>query len=192
MPRILLFSLVTLALAGCRPTKLAGESLGQYRVTGTLDETTCGAGHPAPETMTFYVELRAQPGSSVGYWKLPNAPIVDGDHDEDEGSFRFEHRTQHVGVPQDLPAGVVGCTLERAEIVTVQLEASATDGGASDAGDAGVSDPSAFTGRTTIGITPVLGSECSRLLLPFGGAFPVLPCEIRYDLEGEQVDEPIW
>lgn len=197
MPRprlvwLVLAALVLAPLAACRPTELAGDSIGEYRVTGALAETTCGAGHPAPASMSFYVELRAEPGSTSGYWKLPNAGLVAGELDE--GAFRFEQRSQVVGVPQDLEAGVAGCMLERAEIVAGELgSAPAADAGSTgDAGAQGDGDAEGFHGRTTIGVSPVAGGDCSPLLIPFGGAFPVLPCELRYDLTGERVEEPVF
>jgi hypothetical protein len=185
---------VLLPLAACRPIKLAGEPVGQYRVTGTLQETSCGAGHPAPPSLTFHVELRREPASTYGYWKLPDGPLVNGAFD-DEG-FRFEQRAEVVGVPPDLDLGVVGCTLERAEIITGELASQAGDAAApadgGQAGDAGAAQGAPFTGRTTIAVTPVAGGDCSPLLLPYGGAFPLLPCELRYTLEGVPLDEPIW
>lgn len=197
MPRLIILSFFVLAaLAGCRPIQLAGESLGHYAIDGTMVESSCGAGHPAPATTSFRVELRAYPGSNIGYWKLPTGPLVEGVYDEEERSLRFEQRTQHVGVEPDLERGIVGCTLEWIEVVTIRLGASALDAGVLDAGaadagmDEGEMEQPALRGRTTIGITPVVGSNCAPLLLPYGGAFPNLPCDIRYELEGEAVEAP--
>lgn len=206
-------------IAGCRPVELAGRSIGQYAVQGTLTVNSCGDGHPAPPTMSFYVELREEPGSASGYWKLPNGPLVGGSLDA-AGAFRFEQRMQVVGVPEEPDLGVVGCVLERAEIVRGELVegpgggsdggaaidgGGALDGGAAIDGGAVVDggqrpldagpppDPHGILrGETTITVTPVAGGDCSPLLLPLGGAFPALPCELRYVLEGEQLDEPLW
>ncbi len=192
--RILLLGACALAIAGCRPTKLAGESLGQFAVTGTLIETTCGQGHPAPASFSFYVELREEPGQSTGYWKLADGPLVTGSIDR-HGVFRFESRQQVTGVEPDAANGVVGCVLERAEVVRAELtEGSASDASAQvDGGaDAGVESERPFEGETTVNVSPVVGSDCSPLLLPYGGAFPTLPCQIRYELEGDRLDEPLW
>lgn len=185
-----LAALVTLVV-GCRPVKLAGDPVGQYRVTGTLKSSTCGAGHPAPTTLTFYVELRAEPDSTRGYWKLPNGPLVAGDLDD--GEFRFEERTHVVAVPADPANNVAGCTLERVEVVDGELEGEtlATDAGVTDRADSGATDEEGFSGRTVIGITPVPGGNCTPLLSVYGGPFPVLPCEVRYELEAKRVQEPI-
>jgi hypothetical protein len=179
---------LALAFAGCRPTKLAGESIGQYRVTGTLEESSCGDGYPAPETSTFYVELRREPDSSYGYWKLPNAPLVAGLLDP-SGSFRFTESQQVSGVEPDPVNGVVGCDLRRDEIVAGSLGSETDDAG--QRADAG-SDDASLIGTTTIRVTPIAGSDCSPLLLPAGGAFPVLPCELRYHLTGQALETPLF
>lgn len=188
MSRLLLSLTLVVVVAGCRPTKLAGESIGQFRVTGTLEQNTCADGHPAPTTLTFYVELRSEPGSSYGYWKLPDAPLVSGVL-EGDGDFRFTNSQQVTGVQPDPSTGVVGCDLRRDEIVAGTLD-QATDGGAQIAdGGAGNAD---LRGSTTITVTPVAGGDCSPLLLPAGGAFPVLPCELRYQLVGERLATPLF
>ncbi len=189
-------------IGACRPTQLPGESQGQYRVTGTLVENTCGDGHPAPPNFTFYVELRAERGTR-GYWKLPAGPAVDGTMSHG-GAFRFEQRTQHLGVAEDLPNGVVGCSVERLEVVAGELsrggpsDGGVPDGGMADAGasndggDEGEMTAPALRATTTVTVTPVVGGDCSPLLLPNGGAFPALPCELRWDLAGERLAEPLW
>lgn len=188
-----LSALALLPLAACRPIKLAGEPVGQYRVTGTLADNTCGAGHPAPPSLTFHVELRREAGATSGYWKLPDGPLVSGAFDD--AGFRFEQRSEVVGVAPDYDLGVVGCNLQRAEIITGELGSSTADAATNaDAGaaDGGSLDEVSFTGRTTIAITPVAGGDCTPLLLPYGGAFPILPCELRYRLEGTRLEEPLW
>ena len=176
-----------LAIAGCRPTQLAGRSLGQYAVTGTLEENECAAGYPVPPSTSFYVELRREPGSSVGYWKLPDGPLAAGSIDGD-GRFRFEQRVQVSAIAPDVANGVAGCVLERAEVVRGQLDAAVLDGGEPDAG----TSASDLRGETIITVSPVPGGNCSPLLVAFGGAFPALPCELRYALDGERLDEPLW
>ena len=54
----------------------------------------------------------------------------------------------------------------------------------SDAGraDAGVDRPVSFQASSRIELVPVLGSDCSALLLVQGGSFPTLPCTARYEL----------
>lgn len=178
------------AVAGCRPTKLAGRSVGQYAVTATLAESSCGDGHPAPPSFSFYVELREEPASSSGYWKLADGPLIGGSLDD--GAFRFEQRAEVVAVPQDPDTGVVGCVLARTEVVEGELPEGALDGGQADGGDADAGVQADLHGETTVTVTPVAGGDCSPLLLPLGGAFPTLPCALRYRLQGEELDEPLW
>lgn len=178
-------------MLACRPTKLPGESQGQFRVTGTLEESTCGEGHPAPPSFVFYVELRSE--GTRGYWKLAEGPAVAGSFGSD-GAFRFEERVEVRAVEPDPPNGVAGCAVERGQVVAGTLAAvrdgaaDTEDGGTPDAGAA----PGTLRGTTTITVTPVPGGDCSPLLLPYGGAFPVLPCQIRYALVGERLARPIW
>ncbi len=188
MPRLLSLLVPLVILAGCRPVNLSGESVGQFRVTGTLDETSCGDGYPAPPSSTFYVELRREPDSSYGYWKLPNAPLVAGLLDR-RGNFRFTDTQQVTGVEPDPASGVVGCDLPREEVVAgVVADELGADGAVN--GDAGAGG--ALTGTTTIRITPAAGGDCSPLLLPAGGAFPVLPCELSFRLDGERLASPLF
>jgi hypothetical protein len=181
---------IAIAASGCRkPTDLAGESIGQYRVVGALAENECAGGHPAPPDLTFYVELRSEPGSARGYWKLPDGPLVAGALDPD-GAFRFAQSANVTAVPADPARGVTGCVLERAEVVSGALEMSASDASAIDGGVA--DDVERIDGTTAITIAPVAGSDCSPILTAWGGAFPALPCRILYDLDGERLAEPLW
>jgi hypothetical protein len=170
------------ALSGCKEPELAGDPIGTFEVRGSLLETSCAEGHPAPPLLTFRVELRAEPGYSYGYWKLPDGPLIGGVLDR-EGMFRFEHRARVPAVPADAETGVLGCVLERRETVAGQLE----DEAAIDDGGVG-QEAASFTGTTTIAVSPIAGGDCTPLLLPFGGAFPELPCQLRYDLAGQRIE----
>ncbi|RZO51421.1 MAG: hypothetical protein EVA89_33465 [Sandaracinaceae bacterium] len=195
MRRLFPFLAALLLLPACRPTKLAGESVGQFRVDGELLETTCGDGHPVLPTLLFHVELRDEPGT-IGYWKLSDGPIASGSYEA--GAFRFEDATQHVGV--DATDGHPGCVVERREVIEGALVQGVTHDGAVGGADAGVphdgggdGEPrDGFDGTTTVRITPTAGSECSLLLQPQGGAFPALPCGFSYRLRGTRLEEPLW
>jgi hypothetical protein len=175
-----------LAATACRAPKLAGESVGTFVVTGTLNENTCAAGYPAPETFSFRVDIRRERNSSsVGYWKLPQGPLMAGTVD-DAGAFRFTQIDEVVAVPADPSTGQVGCTLLRTEVVTgaIPPSANASDLGDADRTDGGGEAASALSGTTAIEVEAVAGSDCSALLLPSGGAFPVLPCELSWSFSG--------
>lgn len=182
-----------LLLPACRAPTLTGESVGQYGVTGTLVENTCGEGYPAPDTFSFFVEIRHE-ADLVGYWKLADAPLVSGTV-EREGDFRFVDRSQVVAIPNDVMAGVAGCALEREEVVAgtllgapIATEADVPDGGAPEPALPG---EQRFEGTTTIAVTPTDG-DCTPLLGSAGGPFGALPCAVRFDLAAEQLAEPLW
>lgn len=167
---------------------LPGESIGQYSVTATLSETSCGAGHPAPAEFSFFVEVRHIADSSVGFWKLPDGPAMEG-MVQPESGFTFESSDQFVGVPADPEMGVVGCMVERAERVEGELLNADT---LADAGPPQDGELGGFVGTTTVEVNVIPGSDCTPLLLPYGGAFPALPCSLVYELAAEELAEPLF
>lgn len=214
---LLLASLASLlALASCRPTKLDGTAIGQYELRGTLTENTCAEGYPAPAELWFHVELRHRAGSTIGYWKLSDAPIADGTMDRGAGTFRFVDRQEVLAIESQ--PGVTGCVLERLETVEGTFTSAAADAGPladgggpneADGGgdprgdasapigapsDAGARDPeeARFVGTTTVGVSPMAGSDCSPLLDPSRGGFPLLPCSIRYAIHGDRLAHDLW
>ncbi len=127
------------------------EEVGRYQVQASLVANACGEGHPAPPMLNFVVDLGHLPGSTRGYWKLPDGPQVDGTL-ERGAEFRFEQANQIVVIPRDTTMNVPGCVIERRELVTGRLRAlvvEGPDGGVNDAGppdagtDAGAADASA-------------------------------------------------
>ncbi|HJL18529.1 MAG TPA: hypothetical protein RMH99_22910 [Sandaracinaceae bacterium LLY-WYZ-13_1] len=185
-----LLALAALAVAGLlllpacrRPTDLSGESMGQYEVRGQLEENTCESGYAAPESLWFHVELRDAAGSELGWWKLPDAGIVEGTM-TDDGTFRFEGHQPVVAVEADPALGVPGCTLDRAEVVSGTLRGGPADASVPD--DAGAGAAPGFTGTTTVVVSAASG-DCSSLVGSTPGQFPTLPCELRYALEAERV-----
>jgi hypothetical protein len=197
-------ALALLALGGCRrPTDLPGEALGQYEVRGALEENTCGDGYAAPSQLWFHVEIRDAPGSELGWWKLPDAPLASGTVSADR-AFRFEHDARVVATPAQPELGRPGCELDRVETVEGTLSgAVGSDAGTADGGvrDGSVDDagpaPAApgiarLEGTTTIRVSAAPGGDCSALIGTGAGQFPALPCEIRFRLTGERLEEEIW
>jgi hypothetical protein len=163
---------LAIACAGCRPTQLAGDSLGEFFVTGTLEESTCGAGYPVRSTFTFLVDVRIEEGSSYGYWKLSDGPAVAGSV-RDDGTFRFEAATQVVAIEADPATGTTGCALDHTDVVAGEI---------ADDADAG----HALTGYEVLDVVPVAGTQCSPLLTLWGGTFPELPCRVEFAFTGER------
>ena len=191
MRNLRLAPLVLLALPACGggPNELAGEPVGQYMVQALLTSNECGTGHPAPPSLAFYVELRHLPGSTSGYWKLPDGPLVDG-WLERNADFRFASAEELVALAPDPDFGYPGCNIERREVVAGTLLAG-SDGAAEDGGVAAEAE-SSFSGGTTVTISPLPGGDCTPLLSVYGGVFPTLPCSIEYDLQGERLQEPLF
>lgn len=160
---------LALLIGGCRPTQLAGESLGEFFVQGTLEENTCGAGYPVRSSYTFIVDVRVE-GSGLGYWKLSDRPVVEGAV-HDDGTFRFGAATQVVAFEPDPTTGTAGCALDQSDVVAGAI-ASDPDAG------------SALTARQTVDVRPAPGTMCAPLLTLWGGTFDALPCRIEIALEG--------
>jgi hypothetical protein len=179
VPLLRLALLSCLALSGCRPARLPGESLGEFVIAGALSSSTCASGYPAPPTLAFRVELRREPGSSYGYWKLPDTALVSGTLGAD-GAFRFEQRTLYPVLAPDPETDNPGCALERTEVVQGEVS--------SDASDAAIDAP--LLGTTNITLSPQAGTFCAPLLAVYGGPFPELPCAIEYELEGQRPATP--
>lgn len=179
-----------LILPACREsgaTPLPGDEIGRYGVEASLTDTECGEGHPAPASLSFYVDLFHLEGSSRGYWKLPDGPQIEGVLDRSAG-FRFSTTTQAVAWDPDPAAELLGCALDRTEIVEGVLAdgpGTEVDGGM----EAG--EPEArFTGTTRVRLSATPGGDCRALLSVYGGPFPDLPCVIEYALTGERVGAP--
>jgi hypothetical protein len=187
-----LLALVSVVLASltlaCRPFPEPGEALGQYTIIGMLRDNTCAPGLDPIDPLEFRVDLWRDRGRLT--WRLAGGRPVTGTL-RDDGSFHLRTRLPVQAWPADPGQGIVGCTLEQIETIegTIVLPASSGDAAVAskngeDPADAGVGRPSTLTGENRIEIVPVAGSDCSPLLLSFGGSFPSLPCAARYVLTG--------
>ncbi|MCB9591847.1 MAG: hypothetical protein H6719_03850 [Sandaracinaceae bacterium] len=183
------YLLALLALPACAPkgssTLTGEEEVGRFQVQASLRDTECGAGHEAPAELAFVVDLFHLEGTSRGYWQLPDGPQIDGLL-ERSGGFRFATTTQAVAYPEDLANDVLGCSLDRTEIVEGVLE----DGPAPEAPDGGVGEGEpemGFSGTTRVRVSASPGGDCRALLSVYGGPFPDLPCVIEYDLDATRV-----
>lgn len=184
---------VLVALLGLLPacrlpdtSELPGEEVGTYSVEASLTTNECGAGHDAPPTISFLVDLRHLEGTARGYWQLPDGPQIDGVMHR-EGAFRFETAIQATAIDPNPALDVPGCAVERREIVEGVLEPAQVEG--DDAGVASVPEGQ-LTGMTRVRVTALPGGDCTALLSVYGGPFPELPCRLEYELAGSRVDLP--
>ena len=181
---LLLLGLSTACLTPEEGATPSGDTIGRYQVQASLTNNECGEGHPAPTALDFVVDLGHLPGSTRGYWKLPDGPEIEGQMERGEG-FRFVSATDAVAIEPDPNTGAPGCSITRTEIVEGALEAA--EEVAPDAGP-GAQDEEHLVGTTTVRITAVPGGDCTALLAVYGGPFPTVPCELEYDLDGQRME----
>lgn len=181
---LLLLALSTACLTPEEGASTEGDEVGTYQVQASLTDNQCGEGHPAPAALDFVVDLAHLPGSTRGYWKLPDGPQLEGELERGAG-FRFVSSSDAVAIEPDPNTGAPGCSVTRTEIVEGTLEA-----GEDAAPDAGPDAPGEerLVGTTTVRITAVPGGDCTALLSVYGGPFPTLPCDLEYDLAGERME----
>lgn len=189
---------VPLALA-CTPStpRPQGTPIGTFAVHGSLEDNGCRPGFEPLDPLQFSVELRRDAATIV--WRTNGGQPVGGSL-RDDGSFRLVSRGRTEAWPADPANGITGCSLDRIETVSGTLETgSLSDAGADagvghpdDAGAQGDAGPSsraiAFHADDEIEIVPVLGTDCSALLISNGGSFPSLPCSATYRLEAERTE----
>jgi hypothetical protein len=202
------------ALVGCgcaMPQERAGELVGAYRINGELLENTCGsAALPAADPLRFQVEVRRQGGS--GLWFVSAPPPHLGSL-ADDGDFSFERQsTYDLGARQPIEllvetdierladpeaAQQLGddaarpCRLAVSERVagTLLRDSVADDGQAeaADEAESGTRSGVDLVGENEIAVR-VASGDCRPSLEANGGPFERLPCEVRYELEGELID----
>jgi hypothetical protein len=188
--------------------KTPGEFVGTYHITGDLTENNCGSqALPAPERLSFDVEIRANKGAGV--WLRGSPPGFSGRLDHD-GSFEFEFGTTYNVQPtnQDAPEAVneldpnmfldpnlidmreqqamQHCQLAVDESVAGNLlrVANPDAGVASDASASGAGD-SDLVADNQISIHAGAGSNCRAALAAQNGPFEQLPCHASYKLAGK-------
>jgi hypothetical protein len=195
------------------PQEPAGELVGAYRIRGALMENSCGsAALPAADPLNFDVQIRTQNGS--GLWLVAAPPPQLGSLTND-GDFRFERQSSYE-VGERMPVELlVEMDIERLSDpeaarqlgddggqpcrLTVDERVSGTllrdsreedSDGADEAADderAGSSGAD-LIGENEIAVRVAAGTDCRASLEDNGGPFERLPCEVRYELEGELID----
>jgi len=205
--RLISVSIVVCALAGCEPTELPGEPIGTYAISGSLEDNTCGqAALPAVNPLAFDVQIRL--AGTSGNWIVGDPPGFEGVVDE-QGAFLFGaesfstviqpgSRSNELEQPEDYINGSavsdsaeVGCTLSIVEQIDGTIHRTAmTDAGVNTIGEEpGDTEVDDLVGENRIDMSPMPGSDCSRLLGTDGGPFLALPCYALYTISGELYDE---
>ena len=147
-----------------------GDALGTFHVTAQLVSTTCGS---RPDPWQFDVRLRHE--RNTLYWVQGDAPVSG----QVDGAARTVLRwaaTQTLR-PADPRSHRAACTMERSDVASLVLSpvvVPATDLGPT----------TAFKGTLAYHFDATAGSDCEDQLATSGGDFTVLPCDLRYDVDG--------
>lgn len=171
-------ALLAASAAGCtgKDPYNPGETLGTFRVTGSLVSSTCGA---TPNPWLFDVKLRHDAVTTL-YWVQGGAPIS-GMIDATARSTMKASETRSVRAA-DPKTKRGACSLVREDnldVVLAPVTMPLTD----------VKDVKTFKGTLEYRFAPVQGSECDDQLLDSGGDFAALPCKVSYEIGGEKVAE---
>jgi hypothetical protein len=166
-----------LMLVGCLnfgktdDAKAPGDMLGVYDVSGTLQQSTCGAG-ALGSTPTWDFEVKLTRFENDIYW-LNGAQTIPGDIASDGVTFSI---TSSVEEQISAPEGAeLGCTVIRNDDAEGKLSDSGTD-------------VESFDGTLSFDYETLTGSDCSSWVGTMG-AVEVLPCQMSYDLTGERSAE---
>jgi len=180
----------------CRPAAQPGTRVGNFAISGTLQDNACGDGFRPDLMIAFNAELRR--ADSVAYWKMGDRPATSGTIDAN-GNFRFRSQSLIEAWPADPENGITGCRLLQTETISGRVNVlgesnvDASDSGRADAGrtqgDAGRHDAGAprtmeLSATNTIDIAASPGSDCSPALAVAGGPFTALPCRASFSLDG--------
>jgi hypothetical protein len=210
---LLLASGLSLGLSACAmPGELPGELVGAYRINGALMENSCGsAALPAADPLRFDVEIRSQDQS--GLWLVSSPPGHPGSLAAN-GEFSFTRESTYdvggqVRQPTELliemdierladpaVAQELGedrtrpCRLNVRERISGRLlrdSIADADGGARERSVVDDDELDAdLIAENEIAVR-VASGDCSASLDENGGPFERLPCQVRYDLEGELI-----
>ncbi|MFZ5897424.1 MAG: hypothetical protein ACOY0T_40600 [Myxococcota bacterium] len=162
--------------AACAPydpdkdSKIPGDLLGTYAMSGVLKADSCGAELlGAPDPWKFEVKLSRFQRDL--YWLNGREAIV-GDIAADDTSFQFKTR---IDVPLSPAAkGAAGCTVSRYDQADGKLSASGED-------------VAGLTATLSFRYEAKPGSECLEIIGIPGGV-QQLPCTLSYGLAGARVE----
>lgn len=192
-------ALLALGWAGCERA-YPGDSLGGFRVRGDLVEQTCGVSVVMPnDPLDFEVELRRD-GSTI-YWRRAGAPAMDGHFNERAQSFELTSTSSFQLRPASPADGLGECKITQSESISGRLEVVSDGDGGVPMVDASASYPDGgapppvyrWTGENSVTFSVSAGADCRDRVGGDQGQFATLPCRIRYELDGQPMDEaPDW
>ena len=153
-----------------------GESLGVFRVTGSLVKTTCGS---TPNPWAFDVKLRHD--RSTLYWVQGDAPV--SAIADPTAHAVLKSGAVNTVRPANEKTKTAACTLARTDVVDLMLAPVAAPG-TNDLGGT-----TSFKGTLTYRFAPTEGSSCDDQLVDSGGGYAALPCEVHYELSGTRTGD---
>jgi hypothetical protein len=202
--KLALLPAAVLSGAACQMPEPPGELVGNYAITASLLDNTCGQDAlPLAESLAYRAQLRRD--GATAFW-LIGAPPANQGVMNGRGEIRFE-REERFTVSDDAqpvdpvlaeldPIALYGydpfdptaepedeeapCTLivresiEAMVLVDVDIDSEAAE--------------AALQGTNTIAMSPTRDSECNRVLTTAGGPFEEMPCAATYDLSGQLIE----
>jgi len=175
---LLAFAIVAIAGgSGCggKDSSRPGESLGVFGVSGKLVSSTCGA---TPNPWKFDVRLRHE--ANTLYWVQGAAPIA-GQVDATAHTL-LKSSDVHEVRPADAKSQTAACSMSRDDVLDLVLAPVVTP--VKDVG--GVTS---FKGTLTYRFAPTQGSSCEDQLLEAGGDFAAIPCDVKYEVDGQRTGD---
>jgi hypothetical protein len=156
-------------LGSCSDTALPGTLLGTYRVVGTLQTDTCGAGVAAPNPWTFDIQLSRRGTTLYWSWMDSRQPLS---NTLDDALSTQLTTTQTANVDGSADGGLGPCTMQRADTVKLTLAAGGS--------------PANFRGTIDYAFSVASGASCGDQLSASGGMYDTLPCALSYTATGSR------
>ncbi len=151
------------------PTSLPGDSLGKYKVVGTLGTNTCGSGIDASNPYDFTAQL-SKDGTTLYLALEDGSGEVSGGFDSSDETSA----TLVSAVTENVNAATTGsvCNLTLATTFALKLAAG--------------SPPATFTGSAayaySVATAVSSSTDCTAQLASAGGKYSTLPCTVTYSL----------
>lgn len=176
-----------LVLASCNKTQNDSGKIGTFDVVATQADNTCGPQWSSNQQGRYAVDLLVQ--TDLFTWRPIGGDEGTGVYDPATGAFRVQTQSSQVVRESDARTGVVGCTINRVELVQGTIDLGRGDAGvAPDAvQDVGVSPEVVhmnFDATHTVYFAASAGSDCARLVGVEAGQLLAIPCSYSSRLQG--------